>query len=136
MGSRILWRRTAASMGTYASVLLGILGTIVAARSLGQDGYGLFATALVAASFFQTLLDLTAEESLTKYGFAYVTRGDWGRLRRLFGLALRLKLAGGMLAAGALVVLAPFGEAIFGGSITTPLLVVAALPLLQSPENV
>ena len=136
MGSRILWRRTAASLGTYASVALGILGTIVATHSLGPRGFGLFATALVAASFFQTLLDLTAEESLTKYGFTYVTSGQWGRLRRLFGVALRLKLAGGVLAAAALLVLAPFGEGIFGGSITTPLLVVAALPLLQSPENV
>ena len=123
-------------MGTYASVALGILGTVVAARSLHGQGYGLFATALVAASFFQTLLDLTAEESLTKYGFTYVTAGDWGRLRRLFGLALRLKLAGGLLAAAALLILAPFGKDVFGGSITAPLFVIAALPLVQAPENV
>ena len=137
MRSRILWRRTTASLGTYASVLLGILGTFVAAHTFDdKHKFGVYATALVAASFFQTLLDLTAEESLTKYGFAFVTAGDWARLRRLFGTALRLKLAGGVLAAAALVALAPFADAIFNGALKTPLFVVAPLPLLQAPENV
>jgi hypothetical protein len=44
--------------------------------------------------FFQTLLDLTVEESLTKFGFRYVAGEDWGRLRRLFRQALLLKLRG------------------------------------------
>jgi len=62
--------------------IAGILGTIVASRVLGLAGFGIYATALAAAGFFQVLLDLTVAESLTKYGFRYVTREDWGRLRR------------------------------------------------------
>ena len=62
--------------------------------SSGLDDFGVFATALVTVGFFQTLLDLTVEESLTKFGFRYVAGEDWGRLRRLFRQALLLKLAG------------------------------------------
>ena len=53
---------------------------------------------IVVAGFFQTLLDLTAEEALVKYGFDYSTAEDWGRLRRLFRAALVIKAAGGLLA--------------------------------------
>ena len=37
----------------------------------------------------QTLLDLTVEESLTKFGFRYVASEDWGRLHRLFRTGAR-----------------------------------------------
>jgi O-antigen/teichoic acid export membrane protein len=137
MRSRLLWRRSATAAGLYTSVALGILGTIVAARALGLEGFGLFATALAAASFFQLLLDLTVEESLTKYGFRYVASEEWGKLRRLFGRALQLKLAGGLVATLALLALAPFADALFDAHGLAPAIVaVAALPLVQFPENV
>ncbi len=135
MGSRILWRRTGAALGLYASVALGILGTIIAARSLGLEQFGVFATVVAASSFFQSLLDLTVEESLTKYGFRYVSSEDWGRLRRLFERAFRLKLLGGALAAVALFALAPFADQI-ADSLTGPLLAIALLPLVQAPDGV
>lgn len=137
MGSRLLWRRSATAAGLYAAVLLGVLGTIVAARVLGPAVFGLFATVTAAAALFQVLLDLTVEESLTKYGFRYTTSEDWGRLRRLFRKALEVKLTGGALAALAILVLAPFADAIFGvEGLTAPLVAIAPLPLVQAPENV
>ncbi len=137
MRTGLLWRRSATAAGLYASVALGILGTIAAARVLGLDQFGLYATALAAASFFQMLLDLTVEDALTKYGFRYVAAGDWGRLRRLFSVAMRVKLAGGVLAAIVLVVLAPFADELFStDGLTAAVLAVALLPLVQSPENV
>ncbi len=137
MGSRLLWRRSATAVGLYTSTLLGILGTVVAARVFSLSEFGLYATVLVATGFFQSLLDLTVEESLTKYGFRYVTAEDWGRLRQLFRRSLQLKLAGGALSAIGLLVLAPFADAIFGGDgLALPLAVAAALPLAQAPENV
>lgn len=137
MRLRLLWRRSATAAGLYASVLFGILGTIVAANVLGLDEFGVFATALVAASFFQTLLDLTVEDSLTKFGFRYVTRQEWGKLRRLFRRALELKLAGGLLAGLVLLALAPFADRVFDtDGLEAALLAVAALPLAQAPENV
>jgi O-antigen/teichoic acid export membrane protein len=137
MRSSIFRRRAGAALGLYASVALGILGSIVAARTLGLEGFGLYATALTAASFLQTLLDLTVEEALTKYGFRYVTGGEWGRLRRLFRRALDLKLLGGALATLVLLALAPAGDWIFGGQdLLGPMLAAAAIPLVQSPEGV
>ncbi len=137
MRSRLLWRRSATAVGLYASVALGLLGTAVATRVLGIEQFGLYATALIAASFVQTLLDLTVEESLTKFGFRYVAAEDWGRLRRLFSVALRAKLVGGALACVVLAAFAPLANTVFGTSgLAAPVLASALLPLVQAPENV
>ncbi len=137
MRSRLLWRRFATAAGLYGSTALGVLGTVVAARSLSVEDFGLFATVFVAAGFFQVLLDLTVEESLTKYGFRYTSSEQWGRLRGLFRSALRLKLLGGALAGFALLALAPAADAIFASDgLTWAFVAAAPLPLLQSPENV
>jgi O-antigen/teichoic acid export membrane protein len=137
MSSRLLRRRSATAAWVYASVVFGILGTIVAARALGLQDFGVYATALAAVGFFQILLDLTVEESLTKYGFRYVASEDWGRLRRLFRQMLLLKLVGGALATAILVVLAPVADAIFDEEgVGAALLAAALLPLVQSSENV
>ena len=69
---------------------------------------------IVTTGFFQILLDLTAEEALVKYGFDYTAAESWGKLRRLFGQALLIKAAGGLLAGIVLVALAPFADSIFG----------------------
>jgi O-antigen/teichoic acid export membrane protein len=137
MAPRLLWRRSATAAGLYTSTAFGILGTLVAANSLSRVEFGVLATALVAAGFFQVLLDLTVEESLTKYGFRYSESREWGKLRSLFRRALQIKLAGGLLATIALAALAPFADTVFGSDgLTTPFLIASALPLLQAPENV
>ena len=135
--NRLLWRRLSTAVGLYASVALGIVATVVAAHAFSLREFGLYATVLAAAGFFQALLDLTVEESLTKYGFRYSTTEQWGRLRRLFRRAVELKLAGGLLAAAALLALAPAAEWIFDAdALTVPFLLAAGLPLAQAPENV
>ena len=137
MSSRVFRRRSATAAWIYAAVACGIVGTIVAARVLGRDDFGVFATALVVVGFFQILLDLTVEESLTKYGFRYVAGHDWGRLRRLFRQALLLKVVGGALATVFVVALAPFADELFGSDdVERALLAAALLPLVQSSENV
>lgn len=137
MRSRLLWRRAATAAGLYASVVLGIVATVVVARRLGLDDFGVFATALAAAAFFQVLLDLTVEDALTKVGFRYVAAQEWGKLRRLFEVATRLKLAGGLLAAVALALLAPVADEVFEtDGLTGAMLVAALIPLAQCTENV
>ena len=133
----LLWRRSATAAGTYISVVFGFLGTLVAARQLGPHAFGLFAIVVAATSFFQTLLDLTAEEALVKYGYRYVTAEAWGKLRRLFRKALEIKLLGGVLGAAAMLIAAPFADQIFGTSdLQTPMMLAALIPLVQSPEGV
>ena len=139
LNRRVLPRSPAPVSGgrLVAAVAFGILGTVVAARTLGLDEFGVFATALAAVGFFQALLDLTVEESLTKYGFRYVSAQDWGRLRRLFRQMLLLKVVGGVLASLLLVALAPVADAIFDETgVGSALLAAALLPLVQSAENV
>ena len=137
MNAGLLKRRSAAAVSLYAAVGFGILGTIVAARIFDLREMGVYATALAAVGFFQILLDLTVEESLTKYGFRYVASEDWGRLRRLFRVTLVLKLVGGALATLILVGLAPFADELFGeDGLGKAFLAGALLPFVQSSENV
>jgi len=137
MAPRLFRRWSATAAWIYSAVAFGIIGTIVAARVFGLEEFGVFATALVAVGFFQVLLDLTVEESLTKYGFRYVAAEDWGRLRRLFRQMLLLKIIGGALATAILVGMAPFAdELVDAEGLGDALLAAALLPLVQSTENV
>ena len=137
MAPSLLRRRVATAAGLYLSVALGILGTIAAARILGLEDFGRFATVMAVVGLAQTLLDLTVEESLTKFGFRYVAARDWGRLHRLFRRALELKLLGGALATLILLVLAPLADTLFDADgLAAPMAAAAALPLLAAPENV
>ena len=137
MDSRLLWRRSATAVGTYTSVALGVLGTIVAARVLGPHDFGRFALAFAAVSFFQVLLDLTLEEAVVKYGFRYRAQAEWAKLRRLYEVGIGAKVIGGAVAAALIAALAPLASSAFGTEgLTAPLLVGALLPLVQSPEAV
>jgi O-antigen/teichoic acid export membrane protein len=137
MRSRLFWRRSAAAAGTYAGAALGFGATVVALHVFSTRTFGLYALVLAATAFVQSLLDLTVEEALVKYGFRYTERGDWGRLRRLFVSAIKFKLAGGLLATVLLLALAPAADALLNKSgLTTPLLIAAFLPLAQCTENV
>lgn len=136
MGDTVFRRRIGAAAGTYSSVVLGFLGTVVAARIFDTKMLGLFTLVVAATAFFQTLLDLTIEEALIKYGFRYVAREDWGRLHRLFRQVFWLKFVGAVLAGVALLGLAAAAKPVFGhGELRLPLALGAALPLLQSPEG-
>jgi O-antigen/teichoic acid export membrane protein len=137
MRSRLFWRRAAAAAGTYASAALGFGATVVALHVFSTETFGLYALVLAMTAFVQSLLDLTVEEALVKFGFRYTTREDWGRLRRLFGSAIVFKLAGGVLATALLLAIAPFANTLLHKhGLTTPLLIGAFIPLAQCTENV
>jgi O-antigen/teichoic acid export membrane protein len=137
MRSRVLWRRSATAIGAYLATVLGFLATVVATRELGVDEYAKLAAVLAATAFFQVLFDLTIEEALVKYGFRYTESQRWGRLRRLFEVALAFKLAGGLLGGLAMVALAPFASRVWGaGGVLVPMLVAATIPLAQAPEAI
>jgi O-antigen/teichoic acid export membrane protein len=132
----LLWRRAVTFVGTYSAAIFGFLATVVATRELGTDDYALYASVFAATGFIQLLMDLTVEEALVKYGFRYSEGQDWGRLRRLFEIALSFKLAGGLLGGLALAVVAPFSESIWNRHLAVPLLIAAVLPIVQAPEGV
>jgi polysaccharide transporter, PST family len=137
MASRLVWRRSATALGIYASTVLGVLGSLVAANILGPSDFGRFALVVATTALFQLLLDLTSEEALVKYGFRYSERRDWGRFLRLLQLALAFKTGGAVVAGGVVAALAPFADDLFGTEgLTTPLLLAALLPILQSTEGI
>jgi O-antigen/teichoic acid export membrane protein len=137
MRSRVIWRRSATAIGTYAAAGIGFLTTVVATRELGLHDYAKFAAVFAAAVFFQQLLDLTIEEALVKFGFRYTESRSWGRFRRLFEVALGYKLVGGVLAMLATCALAPFAKQVWGtGGVVVPMLIISLLAIAQAPENV
>ena len=137
MRSRLFWRRSAAAAGTYASAALGFGATVVALHVFSTETFGLYALVIAATAFAQSLLDLTVEEALVKFGFRYTTREDWGRLRRLFESAIAFKLGGGLLATGLLLAFAPIADQVLNKEgLTTPMLIGAFIPLAQCTENV
>ena len=129
MSSRVLRRRSATAAWIYVAVACGIAGSIVAARVLGLDDFGVFATALVVVGFFQTLLDLTVEESLTKYGFRYVAGAGLGASASPLpaGAAAQGRRAAS-LATLSLVALAPFADEIFDADGLEQALLAACAP--------
>jgi O-antigen/teichoic acid export membrane protein len=132
-----MWRRSATAIGVYTATALGFLTTVVATRELGVHAYARFAAVIAAATFFQQLLDLTIEEALVKFGFRYVEGERWGRLRRLFEVALGYKLIGGVLAGIVIIALAPFAKQVWGTSgVVLPMAIASLIAVAQSPENV
>jgi len=130
-------RRSITAAGVYTATGLGFATSIVATRVLGPGDYARYATVMAAVGFFQLLLDLTIDEALIKYGFRYATTEDWGRLRRLFRIALVVKVAGGALGLVGLLILAPLSSLIWSGQdLVWPLVVGAFVPLAQAAEGV
>src|SRR4029078_12158475 len=125
-------------------------------RGLGVSDYAKFAAILAATGFFQVLLALTGEDALVKCGFRYVETEQWGKLRRMFEIALGFKLAGGVLAGIAIAGLAPFAQQVWGvggvlgamlsarsaqqvwgaGVVRVPMRIAALLRVVQAHETV
>jgi O-antigen/teichoic acid export membrane protein len=125
-------RRSLTALGIYASVALGFLGTVVGTKELDSlEEWGAFAFVIYATTFLQAFFDLTVEEAVVKYGFRYITREDWGRLRRLFESVLGVKIVGSLLGALALIVFSQIAS----DDLEVPLLIAAGIPLVQSLEG-
>ncbi len=131
----LLRRRVLTALGSYGSTVLGILGTVIALRVLGPADGGRFTLVIATVALFQLFLDLTSEEALVKYGFRYVARERWGRLARLFRLALAIKSASALVAGLLICAAAPLSKLVFDQNLTAPLLIASALPLLYSFEG-
>src|SRR5256714_2815263 len=136
MRSAVFWRRSSTAAGVYLSAALGFLGSVVAFRELGTYDFGLLAIVLAATGFFQLFADLTVDEAVIKYGFRYAARENWGRFRRVFRIGIGLKLAGGVLGAVGIAILAPLSHLIWAHGLAGPLLVAAFLPFVQAPEGI
>jgi O-antigen/teichoic acid export membrane protein len=129
---RLFVRRSLTAVGIYSSVVLGFAATVVATRQLhSTQRFGDYATVLFAVSLFQSFFDLTVEEATVKYGFRYIAREDWARLRRLLRSVVAFKIAGGILGGVALGIFAVFAPA----RLAPALAFGAFIPIVQSLEG-
>jgi O-antigen/teichoic acid export membrane protein len=131
-------RRATAAIAVYASSALGILGALAALRILGPTDAGRLAIVLGAVDFISSVLWLTSDEALVKYGFRYSAQQDWGRFHRLVRLTFSLEVLASIGAAVLIVAIAPFVDSIFSGAddLETAMLVAAFLPALQAVESI
>lgn len=137
MASHVLRRRTVTAAGVYTATVFGFLTTVVATKVLGVSDYARYAIVMATVGFFQLMLDLTVDEALIKYGFRYSTTEDWGRLRRLFQIALGFKVVGGALGMVVTLVLAPLSSLVWSGQhLFWPLVIGAFVPLVRAPEGI
>src|SRR4051794_35104184 len=134
MAQTVLRRRSLTAVGIYSATAFGFATSVVATKVLGGGQYARYATVIAAIGFFQLLLDLTIDEALIKYGFRYSTTEDWGRFRRLFDVALGIKVTGGALGMTTMLALAPLSSALWPGQhLFWPLVIGAFVPLVQAP---
>ncbi len=131
-------RRLTAFAGVYVSVALGLAASLIALRVLGPSGAGRFTIVVGTVDFLATLVWLTSDDALVKYGFRYAAAEDWGRFHRLVRLTFGCEVAAAFFASAVIVAVAPFASDIFKGGVglEVPLLIAATLPPLQALESI
>jgi O-antigen/teichoic acid export membrane protein len=134
---RVLVRRRAATaLGVYGAAILGFLATVVAARELSKEDFARFALVFGTTTLLQTLVDLTIDEVVIKYGNRYAAREDWGRFHQLFRVGMLVKLVGGAAGTLAVVVAAFLAPLLWKtGGLQDALLIASLVPLIQQPEG-
>jgi O-antigen/teichoic acid export membrane protein len=107
-------------------------------RVLGPTEAGRYAIVLGVVDFLSTLLWLTSDEALVKYGFRYAAREDWGRFHRLVRATFRYELLAALGAGVIVVALAPFIGSIFNDAegLEGAMLIAAILPALQALDSI
>jgi O-antigen/teichoic acid export membrane protein len=107
-------------------------------RVLGPTDAGRYSIVIAIADFLATLLWLTSDEALVKYGFRYAAREDWGRFHRLVRLTFRYELLAALAAGLLIAALAPFVGSIFNGAegLEEAMLIAALLPALQALDSI
>ena len=115
-------------MAMWGSTALAFIGTIVAARALGPDGFGEVVLAVATATLIGTLLDLTLEDAVVYHGYRALEAGHMRALRTLIRRSFALDLAIGVVVAAVIIAFAgPLADLVSGGRLGADILRLAAL---------
>src|SRR5665811_2000623 len=84
-GFHLLW-------GIVLSTVISSVGTIIIARLLGSDNYGLYAIALAAPNLISTFRDWGITTAMVKYSAEYNSENNVAKIRSVFvsGLAFEI----------------------------------------------
>jgi O-antigen/teichoic acid export membrane protein len=131
------WARAGqTSIGSWGSVLLAFIATVIAARALGPSEYGSVVLAVSVATLVASFLDITLEEAVIFHGQRALTATRLATVRALVRTSLVLDVTVGIAIAAAIVALAsPVAELVSGGRLDPNLLRLAALAMLAATAD-
>jgi len=86
-------------IGNTLSTMILAIGSIIIARLLGSEGYGLYSLAFVIPSILVLFTGLGVDQALIKYVSEHLSRGSYSHIRSLFSASLLFKLSVGISAA-------------------------------------
>lgn len=137
--TREWWRRVGSTtLGLLASSILGLVATVIAARSLGPSVMGILVLALSTSAVVARFLDFTLEEALVHYGSRYLVDDDYAGLSALIRVALLFDILLGIVVAAATVLAAPLLSSLLTGNVVAPRLIqlAALIPLTSAMDGV
>jgi O-antigen/teichoic acid export membrane protein len=106
-GLRSLGRRGGVLLsGHVAAGALAVALAILLARALGASDYGRYALITATVTIVYQVIDVRIWEASTRFAGGYLARGEPVRARAVMELSLPVNVAGGLLAAGLLAILA------------------------------
>ncbi|MGD0644152.1 MAG: flippase [Candidatus Bathyarchaeia archaeon] len=89
-GFNLLW-------GLVASTVISAVGTIIIARLLGPNNYGLYAIALTAPTLISTFRDWGINTAMVKYSAQYNSENNVAKIRSIFVSGVLFEIVLGLL---------------------------------------
>jgi O-antigen/teichoic acid export membrane protein len=135
--SRQWWRRLGETAAAgWIATGLAFVATVIAARALGVEDFGSVVLAMAVVTLVTTFLDVSLDEAVVHHGTRALVSGDVAGLRALLRLSMRLDIAVGIVACGAVVLLAaPLADVASAGRLDPALVRLAALGALVITAN-
>jgi O-antigen/teichoic acid export membrane protein len=122
-GFHLLW-------GLVASTLISAVGTIIIARLLGADNYGLYTVALSAPNLISTFRDWGINSAMIRYSAQYNSENNQAKIRGIFASGLLFEIILGLLLSVLSFVLSGFLARTFNRPAIVPLIQIASFYVL------
>jgi O-antigen/teichoic acid export membrane protein len=122
-GFHLLW-------GLVASTVISAIGTILIAKLLGPDNYGLYAVALAAPNLIATFRDWGINTAMIKYSAQYNSENNVTKIRSVFVSGLLFEIILGLTLSMVSFALSGFLANTFNRPAITPLIQIVSLFIL------
>ena len=123
-GFNVLW-------GLVASTVISAIGTIIIARLLGPDNYGLYAIALTAPNLIATFRDWGINTAMIKYSAQYNRENNVAKIRSIFVSGILFEIILGLSLSILSFVLSPLLATSFNRPTIAPLIQIVSFFILS-----
>ncbi|MFH1978393.1 MAG: flippase [Candidatus Aenigmatarchaeota archaeon] len=86
-GSNVLF-----TTGNIIATIIAFVTSIILARFLGPEGFGLYSMAIVVTSFFIVFTDLVVGSSITRFTSFFSSQKEYGKIKNLTFLLLKYRV--------------------------------------------